>query len=559
MTQPPSWIGHTLGGRYQIEAELGYGGMATVYKATDPNLRRVVAIKLIHPHISSNPDFIRRFEAEATVVAQLRHANIIQVFDFNHDGDIYYIVFEFVPGETLQAQLQRLNQAGRQMEMGQLLKTATAIADALGYAHSRDIIHRDIKPANVMLNVQGEAILTDFGIVKILGGTQHTATGAVLGTARYMSPEQIRGQRVDLRSDIYSYGNMLYEMVGGRPPFNADSAMTLMMMHINDPVPDVRQIRSSVSPQLVAVINKAMAKDPNQRYQTMAELLRDLRGIQAGSSTGTVMAAGKTMLDADLTDLLEPESAVNDPGTYLPPTEYPVGANQLPAATAVAPRQNRTMFWGIGVLVLAAIIVVGFFVFRPSRIADNGLSTATAESISVSEGLPSVEATAVSEIIPPENTATATDAPPTATLAATATNPPPATATMPPPATATMPLPTTTSPPPTATNPPPTQVTQLSAQITGISLEGDRYVVNYTTVGYTEGLPGQHVHFFFNTVPQDQAGLPGSGPWQVYGGPRPFTGYGPADRPGNASQLCVLVANPDHSIIVNSGNCVNLP
>lgn len=554
MTQPPSWIGHTLGGRYRIEAELGHGGMATVYKAADPNLRRVVAIKLIHPHISSNPDFIRRFEAEATVVAQLRHANIIQVFDFNHDGDIYYIVFEFVPGETLQAQLHRLNQAGRQMEMEQLLKIATTIGDALGYAHSRNIIHRDIKPANVMLNVQGEAILTDFGIVKIMGGTQHTATGAVLGTARYMSPEQIRGQRVDLRSDIYSYGNMLYEMVGGRPPFNADSAMTLMMMHINDPVPDVRQIRPGVSSQLVAVINKAMAKDPNQRYQTMAELLHDLQRIQAGGvAPAAAASAGKTLLDADLTDLLEPESAENDPSPYLPQSEKPVSASQPPATTTAAPKQNRTMFWGIGLLALAAIVVVGFFVFRPSRNAGNGLNTATAESTSVSEAVPSGEATAVSEIIPLENTATATvtDMPPTATRTPTATSPPPATATAPPP--------TSTSPPPTATLPPPTQVTTLSAQITGISVAGDRYSVAYETVGYTEALPGQHVHFFFNTVPQDQAGLPGSGPWIVYGGPRPFTGYGPADRPGNATQMCILVANPDHSIIANSGNCVNLP
>jgi hypothetical protein len=204
-------------------------------------------------------------------------------------------------------------------------------------------------------------------------------------------------------------------------------------------------------------------------------------------------------------------------------------------------------------LALAAIIVVGFFVFRPSRNAGDGLNTATAESTSVSEVVPTAKATAVPEIILPENTATATAVPPTATatLAATATKPPPATATVPPP--------TATSPPPTATNPPPTQITQLSAQITGISLEGDRYSVNYTTVGYTEALPGQHVHFFFNTVPQEQAGLPGSGPWIVYGGPRPFTGYGPADRPGNATQLCILVANPDHTILANSGNCVNLP
>lgn len=551
MTQP-SWIGHTLGGRYKIEAELGHGGMATVYKAADPNLRRVVAIKLIHAHISRHPEFIRRFEAEATVVARLRHSNIIQVHDFSHDSETYYIVFEFIQGGTLQDKLKRLNESGRQMEMAELLHIATSVGDALGYAHTRDIIHRDVKPANVLLNEQGEAILTDFGIVKIVGGTQHTVTGAVMGTARYMSPEQINGRKVDLRSDIYSYGVMLYEVVSGQPPFNADSAVTLMMKHVNEPVPDVRQLRSEVSPQLAAIINKAMAKEPDQRYQTMAELLRDLQRVQASTATvAGVASAGKTVLDADLTDLLEPESTNIDPGSYFAQPPVPADSSQSPANMEATPKQNRTMLWGIGLLALAAVIVIGFFVFRPSRDLGDGVAAATPESTAVSEAITTVAATAVPEIIPTENTATATatDIPPTATtaLAPTAT------------ATATAPLPTATSPAPTATNPPPTQITQLSAQITGISLEGDRYSVSYTTVGYTESLPGQHVHFFFNTVPQDQAGLPGSGPWIVYGGPRPFTGYGPADRPGSATQMCILVANSDHSIIANSGNCVNLP
>ncbi|MFZ0545421.1 MAG: protein kinase, partial [Candidatus Promineifilaceae bacterium] len=276
----PSWIGQTLGGRYQIRELIGQGGMSAVYKAYDPNLRRVVAIKLIHAHLSSDPEFVRRFQEEGAAVAQLRHNNIIQVYDFNHDGDTYFIVFEFIPGESLQARLKRLAETNRKMPFEQIVETAASVADALDYAHSRSMIHRDIKPANVMLNVQGQAILMDFGIVKIMGGDSHTATGAVLGTARYMAPEQIRGTQVDGRADIYSVGVMLFEMLSGNPPFKADSAMTLMMMHVNDPVPDLRTLRPDVPVDLVRIVNKALAKNPTQRYQSAGELARDLRNAR---------------------------------------------------------------------------------------------------------------------------------------------------------------------------------------------------------------------------------------------------------------------------------------
>ena len=276
----PSWIGQTLGGRYDIRELLGQGGMSAVYKAYDPNLRRVVAVKLIHSHLSSDPEFVRRFQEEGAAVAQLRHNNIIQVYDFNHDGDTYYIVFEFIPGESLQGRVKRLAEANRKMPFEQTVNIAASVAEALDYAHSRSMIHRDIKPANVMLNVNGQAILMDFGIVKIMGGDSHTATGAVLGTARYMAPEQIRGVQVDGRADIYSVGVMLYEMLSGKPPFKADSAMTLMMMHVNDPVPNLQTLRPDVPTDLVHIVNKALAKDPNQRYQSAGEMARDLRAAR---------------------------------------------------------------------------------------------------------------------------------------------------------------------------------------------------------------------------------------------------------------------------------------
>ncbi len=275
----PSWIGYTLGGRYNIEALLGQGGMSAVYRAYDPNLRRPVAIKLIHSYLSADPEFISRFESEATVVAQLRHPNIVQVFDFNHDDDVYYMVMEYLPGESLQDRLKALSAAQQRFPLATTAAIIATIADAVAYAHERGTIHRDLKPANVMLMPQGQPVLTDFGVAKIIGGQRHTATGAVIGTPAYMSPEQVRGQPLDGRADIYSLGIVLYEMAAGRPPFEGDSAMTVMLKQVNEPVPDIRQTVPDAPPGLVDIIDKALAKNPALRFQSAAELATALRAV----------------------------------------------------------------------------------------------------------------------------------------------------------------------------------------------------------------------------------------------------------------------------------------
>jgi serine/threonine protein kinase len=276
-----NWEGQILGSRYQIGELLGQGGMSSVYKATDPNLHRSVAIKLIHPHLSNNPEFVRRFEEEATGVARLRHPNIIQMYDFNHEGGIYYMVMEYVAGETLQARLKRLNATGRYLALREALKYTLDICNAAGYAHQRGMIHRDIKPANVMLDVHGNAILMDFGIARMLGGQQHTATGAVLGTALYMAPEQIQGLHPDARADIYSIGVMLFESLSGRPPFEADSAMTLMMMHLNDPVPSLGELHPGIPGEVQEITNTALEKDRARRYQSGEEMASALQQVLA--------------------------------------------------------------------------------------------------------------------------------------------------------------------------------------------------------------------------------------------------------------------------------------
>jgi eukaryotic-like serine/threonine-protein kinase len=326
-----SLIGKTIGGRYQVEALLGQGGMSAVYRAMDPNLRRTVAIKLIHPHLSADPNFVGRFREEAAAVARLRHPNIVQVHDFNVDGETYYMVMEYLIGETLQARLKRLNASSRQMSFSEAGSICTQICDAAGYAHDHELVHRDIKPANIMLDLHGQAILMDFGIVKIIGGDYHTSTGATVGTAMYMAPEQIRSERVDERSDIYSLGVTLYEMVSGRTPYQADSAITLMMMVLNDPLPDLRDLRQDVPAELLAVVLKALTKEPLDRFKSMAEMAAALRQIQVKMEGGS---AASNAID------LQPAEP-GKPAVVSPPS-ISASKDRLPVSQKVVPSRTTT-------------------------------------------------------------------------------------------------------------------------------------------------------------------------------------------------------------------------
>jgi len=521
MDQQPSWIGRTMSGRYKIEAMLGQGGMSAVYKAMDPNLKRVVAIKLIHSHLSTDPSFVQRFESEASSVASLRHPNIVQVYDFNTDNGVYYMVLEFIPGETLQDRMRRLSETGRQFSVEEVIKYTANISDAMGYAHQRGMVHRDIKPANIMLDVQGQAILMDFGIVKILGGEGHTSTGAVVGTARYMSPEIIRGEVADHRSDIYSLGVTMYEMLSGRPPFVADSAMTLMMMHLNDPVPNVRGFRQDIPADLVKILERCLAKDRNDRYQSAAELSADLRRVLTYNGQQTSIRAPEVPQFQTIASKLEPVSA---PAKTTGSQPLPFAANTSTGSAPLSqPVSSRRSLWLLGAGFAVIACIAGAFIV--GRLVLSGLNSTPP--------------------VPTQNVplATGTSAPteePVAIVLASETLAP-----------TEMPTETATA---TATLPP------LYVRINSITVnDTGNYVVEYETFGYNEILPGMHVHFFFNTVSVEQAGSPGSGPWYLYGGPRPFTKYREIDRPSDATEMCALVANSNHSIIPESGNCMNLP
>jgi len=285
---PSSWIGYTLNGRYHIESLLGRGGMSTVYRATDPNLQRTVAVKIIHPHLTENPQFIQRFEQEATAVAHLRHPNIVQVHDFDHENGIYYMVMEYIPGETLAQKLQTLRDEHSHMLPAQCIRLLTDLCLAVDYAHQRGMVHRDLKPANVMVNRLGAPVLMDFGIAKLLGRVPESDDQEALGTARYMSPEQIQGHDVDHRADIYALGVMLYEMLIGEPPFTGGSSAEIMAKHLNEPVPGMKGRLTAVPDALTSIVLTAMAKDPDHRYQSATEMATALQsiGLEIQKSTG---------------------------------------------------------------------------------------------------------------------------------------------------------------------------------------------------------------------------------------------------------------------------------
>ncbi|NJN53935.1 MAG: serine/threonine protein kinase [Anaerolineae bacterium] len=264
---PPSWVGRTLNGRYTIEARLGHGGMSTVYKAQDPNLQRTVAVKIIHPHLSEDPEFVKRFEQEAAAVAKLRHPNIMQVHDFNHDSGTYYIIFEYIAGQPLNDKLKALNDAHIRMPLHDALAIMIPLCEAVAYAHGRNMIHRDLKPSNVIIDLLNQPILLDFGIAKIVGGDHvHTATGATVGTASYMAPEQVLGNEIDRRADIYSLGIILYEMAAGEPPYKGNSPLTVMMQHVNEPLPDITYFNANLPANFTHILDKSLAKNPADRF-----------------------------------------------------------------------------------------------------------------------------------------------------------------------------------------------------------------------------------------------------------------------------------------------------
>lgn len=320
------------------------GGMAEVYYGEHTFLSRKVAVKIMRDHVDEDPETRLRFEREARVMANLHHPNIIQIFDYELADGRPCIVMELVTGASLGGYLKSLQKAGKKLSFEEISRLIVPIAGAVDHAHANGIIHRDIKPANILLRPKSgainpgeplaedvEPVLTDFGLVRLLDSTIQTSTGTVSGTPAYMSPEQARGDRVDRKTDIYSLGVVLYEMLAGSVPFDAESSFGVLMKHLNDPPPPI----PGISTDLQAVINRALAKDPTHRYETATDLAKDFISVFNGQ---TVSLETQTV-NKQLKQTEKQEKQIEKAST-------------------------RPMWVGIGLTVLAAIVAM-FFIFRP--------------------------------------------------------------------------------------------------------------------------------------------------------------------------------------------------
>lgn len=341
-----TWSGKTIG-KVQIGEMIARGGMAEVYSGEHTALNRKVAVKIMRDFVDADPETRSRFEREARVIANLRHPNIIQLFDYELINGQPCLVMELVPGVSLGGYLRAAQKRGDNLPFNTIAQILTAIASAIDYAHSQNIVHRDIKPANILLRSKNgtvkvneplpedvEPVLTDFGLVRLLDSSTQTSTGTVSGTPAYMSPEQARGDKVDSRTDIYSLGVVLYEMLAGTVPFDAESSFGILMKHLNEPPPPIPNISSD----LQIVIDRALAKDSTLRYNTAKELVDEFIAVFNGQTVSLNTISYTRMAKASA----KPKTS--------------------PLSTALA---------GVSIV---AIVILAFLAFRP-----NALSPATSD------------------------------------------------------------------------------------------------------------------------------------------------------------------------------------
>lgn len=351
------WIGRTIS-KVEIRSLLGRGGMADVYLGRHITLNRDVAVKVLQSHLSDDASFLNRFTSEAQAVAAMRHPNIVQVFDFDVSDDRPYMVMELLQGLSLKDYLRTLRARGQALPFPTIQRLVALLAAALDYAHARGIVHRDVKPANIMLRSEHtpidpadplpddvEPVLTDFGVARIANATVQTASGQIVGTPAYMSPEQVQGHTVDARSDIYSLGIVLYEMLTNELPFDSDTQASILLQHLTEPVPPLPSLYAGLQP----IVDRVLAKNPAMRFQKASDLADALKKAPAqlfDSSSFPTATLAAAALDPSTAQVYIPASAVAD---------TPVGTATSPQ-TVVAPSGFNPIWIAAGVGVVSLVI-----------------------------------------------------------------------------------------------------------------------------------------------------------------------------------------------------------
>ena len=371
--------GQLIDGRYRVLRKIGAGGMADVYLARDETLGRQVAVKILLSRFADDRQFVERFRREAQAAAGLNHPNIVNIYDRGQVGSTYYIVMEYLSGETLKDFVRRHGRLAARDAIG----IALELLAALQYAHEHNVVHRDIKSQNVMLDEHGRARVTDFGIARA-GDSSMTEVGSVLGTAQYLSPEQAKGQPADERSDLYSVGVVLYEMLTGRVPFKGDTAVSVALKHVNELPPEPIALAADLPPSLNRVVLKALAKNPDRRYNSAAQFASDLRAVLGG---GPLVAAGYDVGD-ERTQVVAP-LPIGDEATRVMAGQPATAAPAARVAPGPPQRKRRRIWpWLLLVAVLALALIGGFLLFR----------TLTGTAVAVPNVVGQQQATAASQL-----------------------------------------------------------------------------------------------------------------------------------------------------------------